>query len=98
MKETVLGIQAVKVFGWERAFGERVRRARADELTHNARVQRLSAVSNAIMEAVPILCALASLASYTAFYPDSPDGVAGLCIAARLQPASYAADECAAPR
>lgn len=72
VKETVLGIQAVKVFGWERAFGERVRRARADELTHNARVQRLSAVSNAIMEAVPILCALASLASYTAFYPESP--------------------------
>ena len=72
VKETVLGIQAVKTFGWERAFGERVRQAREEELKHNSRVQRLSAISNAVMEAVPIVCALASLASYGLFYPESP--------------------------
>ena len=72
VKETVHGIQAVKAFGWEPAFGERVRRAREEELRHNLRVQRLSAVSSAVMEALPIVCALASLASYGLFYPDSP--------------------------
>jgi len=72
VKETVHGIQAVKAFGWEPAFGERVRRARDEELRHNLVVQRLSAVSSAVMEALPIVCALASLASYGLFYPDSP--------------------------
>ena len=55
------GISAVKVFGWEAAFTERVRVARSDELKLNARVQRLNALSSSSMETVPILCALVSL-------------------------------------
>ena len=61
VKETVQSIQAVKVFGWEPAFFERVRTARAEELGHGASVQTLNALSQAFMECVPIGCALATL-------------------------------------
>ena len=70
VKESIQGILVVKTFGWERFFAHRVSSARGDELRHNAAKLTLTAVSSAVMEAVPIICALASLASYGFIYPD----------------------------
>ena len=72
VKETVQAMLAVKVFGWEASFRASVKQARRTELAHSLRLQTLGAGANAVMEAVPILCALASLGSYGLLYPDRP--------------------------
>ncbi|KAH8074024.1 ATPase [Aureococcus anophagefferens] len=72
VKETVQAMLAVKVFGWEASFRASVKQARKTELAHSLRLQTLGAGANAVMEAVPILCALASLGSYGLLYPDRP--------------------------
>ncbi|KAK7240498.1 ABC transporter [Aureococcus anophagefferens] len=75
VKETVQAMLAVKVFGWEASFRASVKQARKTELAHSLRGCRRfarGAGANAVMEAVPILCALASLGSYGLLYPDRP--------------------------
>ncbi|KAJ1450288.1 P-loop containing nucleoside triphosphate hydrolase protein [Pelagophyceae sp. CCMP2097] len=72
VKETVGAIFAVKIFGWESAFSKTVFTARQTELRHGLRLATLQAWSSTAMEAMPILCAFASLSAYGLFYPDRP--------------------------